>query len=133
MTPTGPHWNRLGYGMSWAVYLVRCADGSLYTGVATDVARRVAQHNAGTGARYTRARRPVTLVHQEPAADRPAALVTEPFPSKPVRHESKENRMTVSAGSAAGRPRGDDPPAGELVDTGHSHVSLIRTGMPAMA
>ena len=63
--------------MSWAVYLVRCADGSLYTGVATDVARRVAQHNAGTGARYTRARRPVTLVHQEPAADRPAALRRE--------------------------------------------------------
>jgi len=63
--------------MSWAVYLVRCADGSLYTGVATDVARRVAQHNAGTGARYTRSRRPVTLVHQEPAADRPAALRRE--------------------------------------------------------
>jgi uncharacterized protein (TIGR02453 family) len=63
--------------MSWAVYLVRCADGSLYTGVATDVARRVAEHNAGTGARYTRARRPVVLVHQEPAPDRPAALRRE--------------------------------------------------------
>jgi uncharacterized protein (TIGR02453 family) len=63
--------------MSWAVYLVRCADGSLYTGVATDVARRVAEHNAGTGARYTRARHPVVLVHQEPAPDRPAALRRE--------------------------------------------------------
>ena len=63
--------------MSWAVYLVRCADGSLYTGVATDVARRVAEHNAGTGARYTRARRPVVLVHQEPAPDRSAALRRE--------------------------------------------------------
>jgi putative endonuclease len=44
------------------VYIVRCADGSLYTGYATDVARRVATHNAGKGARYTRAHLPVTLV-----------------------------------------------------------------------
>lgn len=63
--------------MPWAVYLVRCADGSLYTGIATDVARRVAEHNAGKGARFTRARRPVTLAHQEPAADRSAALRRE--------------------------------------------------------
>ena len=51
----------------WHVYLVRCADGTLYTGVAIDVAARVAQHN-GTlagGARYTRARRPVKLLYRE--------------------------------------------------------------------
>src|SRR6185369_11443765 len=77
MTGAEPYRNLLESGMPWAVYLVRCADGSLYTGEATDVARRVAQHNAGTGARYTRARRPVALVHQEPAADRPAALRRE--------------------------------------------------------
>ena len=63
--------------MPWTVYVVRCRDGSLYTGVATDLARRLAQHNAGTGARYTRARGPVTLVHHEPAADRSAALRRE--------------------------------------------------------
>ncbi|HET7041440.1 MAG TPA: TIGR02453 family protein [Gemmatimonadales bacterium] len=63
--------------MPWSVYLVRCADGSLYTGVATDVARRVADHNGGRGAKYTRARLPVTLVHHEPAADRSAALRRE--------------------------------------------------------
>jgi uncharacterized protein (TIGR02453 family) len=63
--------------MPWAVYLVRCADGSLYTGIATDVARRVAEHNRGIGARYTRARGPVSLLHQEPAADRSAALRRE--------------------------------------------------------
>ena len=61
--------------MTWQVYIVRCADGTFYTGVTIDVARRVAEHN-GTGragARYTRARRPVKLVYQEPAADRSAA------------------------------------------------------------
>jgi putative endonuclease len=59
----------------WYVYVVRCADGSLYTGITTDAQRRVAEHNAGAplGARYTRTRRPVMLVHVEPAADRSAA------------------------------------------------------------
>lgn len=46
----------------WWVYLVRCADGSLYTGVAVDVAARVERHNAGTGARYTRGRGPVEVL-----------------------------------------------------------------------
>jgi predicted GIY-YIG superfamily endonuclease len=46
----------------WFVYVVRCADGTLYTGTTTDTARRVARHNAGTGARYTRSRLPVVLV-----------------------------------------------------------------------
>src|SRR5690348_6991203 len=63
--------------MPWTVYVVRCADGTLYTGVATDLPRRVAQHNAGRGARYTRTRGPVTVVHQEPAQDRSAALRRE--------------------------------------------------------
>ena len=59
----------------WNIYIVRCADGSLYTGVAIDVTRRIAEHNGnGTrGARYTRARRPVKLVYQEPAASRSQA------------------------------------------------------------
>ena len=46
----------------YSVYMVRCSDGSLYTGYTVDVARRVASHNAGTGARYTRSRRPVSPV-----------------------------------------------------------------------
>jgi putative endonuclease len=57
----------------WFVYLLRCADGTLYAGITTDPARRVAEHNAGSGARYTRARLPVELIHCEPAADRAAA------------------------------------------------------------
>ena len=51
--------------MSWWVYLLRCADGSLYTGITTDVERRTAQHNTGTGAKYTRSRGPVVPVFRE--------------------------------------------------------------------
>ena len=60
---------------AWCVYLLRCADGSLYTGVTTDVVRRVAEHNGdgSQGARYTHSRRPVQLVHVEPAANRAEA------------------------------------------------------------
>jgi putative endonuclease len=47
------------------VYIVRCADGTLYTGYALDVAQRCAAHNGGQGAKYTAGRRPVTLVYQE--------------------------------------------------------------------
>jgi putative endonuclease len=61
----------------WTVYIVRCADGSLYTGVAVDVDARVATHNAGKGAKYTRGRRPVKLVYREPAGSRSAALKRE--------------------------------------------------------
>lgn len=59
----------------WWVYMLRCADGSLYTGVTTDLQRRLAQHNGerAGGARYTRCRRPVTLVWQEPGHDRGSA------------------------------------------------------------
>jgi len=57
---------------TWFVYMLRCADDTLYTGVSTDVVRRVGEHNAGAplGARYTHARRPVVLVYLESAASR---------------------------------------------------------------
>lgn len=64
--------------MSWQVYMVRCSDNTLYTGVARDLERRIQQHNHGNdGAKYTRARRPVTLVYNEPARDRSAAQQRE--------------------------------------------------------
>jgi len=62
---------------TWFVYVVRCRDGSLYTGVSTDVAARVATHNDGDGARYTRSRRPVRLVHVERKRSRSSALRRE--------------------------------------------------------
>ncbi|WP_246173533.1 helix-hairpin-helix domain-containing protein [Limnoglobus roseus] len=59
------------------MYIVRCADGSLYTGITKDVARRCRQHNAGTASRYTRSRGPVTLVYQEQQPDQSSALKRE--------------------------------------------------------
>lgn len=62
---------------NWYVYIVRCADASLYTGIAKNIDARVAQHNVGRGAKYTRARLPVTLVYREAVMDRSAALRRE--------------------------------------------------------
>ena len=59
------------------VYILRCADGSLYTGAAVDVEQRLATHRAGRGARYTRGRLPVDLVYVEPCRDWSAALRRE--------------------------------------------------------
>ena len=61
----------------WWVYIVRCADRSLYTGVTTDVGRRVRQHNAGDASRYTRSRLPVQLAYRETTTDRGTALRRE--------------------------------------------------------
>lgn len=61
----------------WFVYLLECRDGSLYTGITTDVSRRYAQHAAGKGARYTRSRPPVRLLAQFPYPDRSAASRAE--------------------------------------------------------
>jgi putative endonuclease len=63
----------------WNVYIVRCSDGSLYTGIAMDVARRVVEHNTNDvlAARYTRSRRPVMLAYQEQCNTRSAASKRE--------------------------------------------------------
>jgi predicted GIY-YIG superfamily endonuclease len=61
----------------WFVYMVQCADSSLYTGIAKDVIRRCQQHNAGTASRYTRSRLPVKLVYQDSLASRSLALKRE--------------------------------------------------------
>lgn len=61
----------------WYVYLLECSDGSVYTGITTDVARRYAQHLAGKGARYTRSRPPVRLLGQCACADRAEASRVE--------------------------------------------------------
>jgi predicted GIY-YIG superfamily endonuclease len=61
----------------WIVYLLRCADGTLYTGIAKDVDRRCGQHNTGTASRYTRSRLPVPLVFREAHVSRSSALKRE--------------------------------------------------------
>jgi putative endonuclease len=75
VTPDQPHPKAPG---QWWVYLVRCADGTFYTGITTDVSRRVKEHNTGkAGAKYTRARRPVVLVYQEATTNRQTATTRE--------------------------------------------------------
>lgn len=61
----------------WWVYMLRCSDGTLYTGSAVDVDRRVAVHNSGKGAKYTRSRLPVEAVYREACPDKSAALRRE--------------------------------------------------------
>lgn len=63
----------------WYLYLVRCRDGSLYTGITTDVARRFVEHqgNGNTGAKYLRGRRPLVLVFQKKVGSRSLALAVE--------------------------------------------------------
>lgn len=63
---------------SWHVYIVCCRDGTYYTGIARNLARRIREHNSlKSGARYTRSRRPVQLVYAEPAPSRSAAAKRE--------------------------------------------------------
>lgn len=63
--------------MNWTCYILQCADGTLYCGVARDLEKRLAAHNAGDGAKYTRGRRPVRLVYSESCAGKSAALKRE--------------------------------------------------------
>lgn len=62
---------------TWKLYILRCADGSLYTGITTDVEGRLAVHRAGKGAKYTRGRSPLELVYTEECGDHSAALKRE--------------------------------------------------------
>jgi predicted GIY-YIG superfamily endonuclease len=62
---------------TWWIYILQCVDGSLYTGSTTDVTARIAVHQAGKGAKYTRSHLPVTLVFTEPQPDQSSALKRE--------------------------------------------------------
>lgn len=62
---------------TWVLYILECADGTLYTGITDDLERRLKAHSAGRGAKYTRGRGPLTLRYQESCADHSAALKRE--------------------------------------------------------
>ena len=72
------------------MYVVQCADGTLYTGYTTDIERRIKTHNAGTGAKYTRPRLPVTLIYQESFPDKRAAMSAEAL----FKRKSREEKLT---------------------------------------
>lgn len=90
----------------WHVYIVRCADASLYTGIAKNLRTRISEHNGGGGAKYTRTRLPVELVYTEQASDRSAAQ----------RREATIKQLTAAKKreliARAQRPR--QPPSGML-------------------
>jgi uncharacterized protein (TIGR02453 family) len=83
--------------MPWYVYLARCADGTLYTGVTTDLKARERAHNRGRGAAYTRPRLPVSIVHAETASDRGAALRRE----LAIKRLSRKDKEALVRGQAA--------------------------------
>ena len=90
--------------MTHYVYVLECADGTLYTGYTTDVDRRVDEHNAGTGAKYTRGRTPVELVHTEPFGSKSAAMSRE-YEIKTL--SRTEKRRLIESVGRAGDGSGD--------------------------
>jgi len=76
----------------WTIYILRCSDDTYYTGVTTDMARRLKEHNElACGAKYTRARRPVQLVYQECVADRSIAQSRE----HTIRRLSRQDKVAL--------------------------------------
>jgi predicted GIY-YIG superfamily endonuclease len=73
----------------WLLYILKCKDGTLYTGITNDLSRRVQQHNEGTASRYTRGRKPVKVIYQEQCRSRSSALKKE-YRIKSLSRQEKE-------------------------------------------
>ena len=86
--------------MRWVVYLLRCGDGTLYCGVTNDVDKRLAAHRGGRGARYTRGRGPLVLLHVEKARGRGDALRRE-HAWKQLTRKEKLARIAKQVGAAS--------------------------------
>ena len=91
--------------MEYSVYIVECADGTYYTGIAVDVGRRLLEHNGvkGRGARYTSARTPVSLVYEVRCASRSAALKEE-LRIKRLTRDQKQLLISAARGADAKIP-----------------------------
>lgn len=87
----------------YQTYIVRCADDTLYTGIARDVTKRLAVHNAGDGAKYTRARRPVVLVWQSDVTDERTARSMEWY----IKRLSRREKDALISGDARVRAKID--------------------------
>lgn len=74
----------------WYTYIVRCSDGSLYTGITNDLSRRISQHNSGKGAKYTKYRSPVVMVYNESFETKSEASKRE-YAIKQLTKKEKEN------------------------------------------
>jgi putative endonuclease len=93
---SGDFYLEAGILKGWIVYMLRCADGSLYTGVTNDLARRIATHRAGKGAAYTRSRLPVRLVYTERRASRGAAQSREAA----IKRLPRRAKLSLTRGTA---------------------------------
>ena len=80
--------------MNWYVYILECNDGTLYTGITTNIERRLNQHNKGIGARYTRGRGPVKLIYTEEQPNRRTASKRELL----IKNMSKEQKLILGSG-----------------------------------
>lgn len=85
---------------AYYVYILRCADGTLYTGITDDVERRVAAHNSGKGAKYTRGRGPVEPVYREACPDKPSALRREAA----IKRLRRAEKLGLIAGQSVKKP-----------------------------
>jgi putative endonuclease len=74
----------------WTLYILECRDGTFYTGIAKDIDRRLHQHNRGLASRYTRGRRPVKIIYQEPGLSRSDALIKEAAVKSLPRREKED-------------------------------------------
>ena len=94
---------------NWAVYLLRCSDNSLYCGVSNDIEKRVADHNSGLGAKYTRSRRPVVLVGTSRPMSKVEAFQLESLIKKlPAKRKTAELAKWSSTGKILKRKIGND-------------------------
>lgn len=91
----------------WIVYILRCRDSTLYTGITDDLPRRLLAHNAGRGAKYTRGRGPVEPVYQELCPDKPAALRRELAIKRMTRAEKLDLCRTYFEKSSQMQPGSD--------------------------
>jgi putative endonuclease len=82
--------------MSYFVYILSCADGTLYTGITNDVGSRIADHNEGKGSKYVRSRKPASLVFTEACESKPAALRRE----IEIKKMTREKKLKLIAGHA---------------------------------
>ena len=93
--------------MGYLVYILRCGDGTLYTGCTNDLPRRLQAHQSGRGAKYTRSRLPVELVYQEAVPDRSAALRRGGGGQQPGAGRHQTAGSQAEAGPDRGLPTGD--------------------------
>lgn len=99
----------MSHDSPWGVYILRCSDGTLYTGVTNDIDRRLREHAAGRASRYTRSRRPLQLVYAEEAAGYAAALRRE----RAIKALSRAEKLALIFGVSTSRQTDADRRLGQ--------------------